>query len=160
MTDLTSLCGGCRSWISAHLVGPVTYEDRQDHHHLAVQEVVLLLETDPERGLSHVEAEARLGAVGPNVLPRARRHGPVIRFLLQLNNPLLYILIASGAATALIGQAVDASVIFGVVIVNAIVGFVQEAGAERALYALRSMVRTEATVVRDGGDGWMWLWGL
>ena len=73
-----------------------------------------------------------------------------LRFLLQCHHPLIYILLAATVITALLGEWVDASVIFGVVLVNAIVGFIQESRAERALEALMSMVKTEATVVREG----------
>jgi magnesium-transporting ATPase (P-type) len=121
-----------------------------DTHQLPVHEVLLLLETDASRGLTHDEASRRLQRFGPNVLPLIRRHGPFIRFLLQCHHPLIYILLAATIITALLGEWVDASVIFGVVLVNAIVGFIQESRAERALEALMSMVKTEATVVREG----------
>lgn len=121
-----------------------------DTHQLPVHEVLLLLGTDASRGLTHTEAEQRLLRFGQNVLPLIRRHGPLLRFLLQFNHPLIYILLAAAAVTALLGEWVDSSVIFGVVLVNAIVGFIQESRAERALEALMSMVKTEATVVRDG----------
>ncbi len=121
-----------------------------DTHQLPVHEVLLLLETDASRGLTHAEATQRLQRFGPNVLPLIRRHGPLIRFLLQFHHPLIYILLAATMITALLGEWVDSSVIFGVVLVNAIVGFIQESRAERALEALMSMVKTEATVLRDG----------
>ena len=120
-----------------------------DTHQLPVHEVLLLLETDASRGLTHNEAAQRLQRFGPNVLPLIRRHGPLIRFLLQFHHPLIYILLAAAVITALLGEWVDSSVIFGVVLVNAIVGFIQESRAERALEALMCMVKTEATVLRD-----------
>ncbi len=122
----------------------------QDTHHLPVHEVLLLLETDASRGLPHHEAIARLERFGPNILPRIRRHGSFIRFLLQFHHPLIYILTVAACITALLGEWVDAGVIFGVVLVNAIVGFIQESRAEKALEALIAMVETEATVLRDG----------
>jgi len=108
----------------------------QDTHHLPVHEVLLLLETDTSEGLTQDEAVQRLQRFGPNVLPLIRRHGPLIRFLLQFHHPLIYILLAATVITALLGEWVDSSVIFGVVLVNAIVGFIQESRAERALEAL------------------------
>ncbi|MEH0818685.1 MULTISPECIES: HAD-IC family P-type ATPase [unclassified Micromonospora] len=120
------------------------------HHALAVHEVVLLLETDTERGLSDGEAAARLERFGPNVLPTAARGGVFRRLRRQFQNPLVYVLIAAGLVTLLLAEYVDSAVIFGVVVVNAAVGFLQESKAEAALDALRSMVRTEAQVVRDG----------
>ena len=119
-------------------------------HHLEVHEVVLLLGTDRERGLTEEEASRRFERIGPNASPRARRPGPFHRFAEQFRHPLVLILIAAGALTVALGGAVDASVIFGVVLVNAIIGFVQEARAEGALEALISMTRTRATVVRGG----------
>lgn len=115
-----------------------------------MHEVVLLLETDAEDGLSPAEAADRLERLGPNALPRVRRHSPMVRFLLQFHHPLLYILLVSAAVTALLGKPVDASVIFGVVVINALIGFIQESRAERALEALVTMVLTPATVVRGG----------
>ena len=117
---------------------------------MAVHEALLLLESDPEHGLDDAEAAARRERFGPNVLPRARRQGPLVRLALQFHHPLIYILTAAGAVTALLGNAVDASVIFGVVLINAGIGFVQESRAERALEALVRMARTRATVMRSG----------
>ncbi len=123
---------------------------RTDHHHLAIHEILLLLETDADAGLGTEEADARLHRYGPNVLPRIRRHGPVLRLLLQFHHPLLYVLLVAAATTALLGERIDAAVILGVVIANALIGFVQESRAEGALDALIRMSRTEATVVRSG----------
>lgn len=108
------------------------------------------LGTDVARGLPSAEAEARLAREGPNTLPAARGRGPVVRFLLQFHSPLIYVLLVSAAVTALLGERVDALVILGVVVVNAVVGFVQESRAEQALTALAALARTTASVVRDG----------
>lgn len=131
---------------------PVTAPDREDvvHHGLPVAEVVLLAETDSGAGLSTAQWRQRLAQLGPNVLPARRGPGWVVRLLGQLNHPLIYVLLAAATITAALGEVVDASVVFGVVVVNAVIGFVQEARAERALDALTEMVRTEVTVVRDG----------
>jgi cation-transporting P-type ATPase F len=123
---------------------------RGEHHELPVHEVVLLLETDHERGLTPEEASRRLEREGPNALPRVDRRGPLVRFLVQFNHPLIYVLLAAAAATLLLGAVVDAGVILAVVLINAMIGFVQESRAEQALDALKAMVRTQATVVRDG----------
>ncbi|WP_282779391.1 MULTISPECIES: cation-transporting P-type ATPase [unclassified Nocardia] len=122
------------------------------HHGLSAHEVVLLLETDQHRGLSRGEAAERMARFGPNTLPDARRAGWPMRLLRQLHNPLIYVLLAAGVVTAALAEYVDSAVIFGVVVVNALVGFVQESKAEAALEGLRSMVRTQARVVRDGGE--------
>ncbi|GAA3927410.1 cation-transporting P-type ATPase [Actinoplanes auranticolor] len=120
------------------------------HHGLAAHEVVLLLETDAHHGLTNQEASERLARYGPNTLPPAKGAGLLMRILSQFHNPLIYVLIASGVITAALGEYVDSSVIFGVVIVNAIIGFIQESKAEAALEGLRSMAQTQATVIRDG----------
>ncbi|MGZ5405787.1 MAG: cation-translocating P-type ATPase, partial [Nocardioides sp.] len=119
------------------------------HHALAAHEVLLLLETDPHRGLTGAEAADRRDRFGPNLLPHAETAGPLRRFLRQFQHPLIYVLLAAGVTTLVLGEVVDSVVIFGVVLVNSVIGFVQESKAETALDALRSMVRTEARVVRD-----------
>ena len=73
------------------------------------------------KGLSSGEARERLRRTGPNSLPATRRKGPVRRFLLQFHSPLIYVLLVSAAVTTVLGDHVDAAVILGVVIVNAIV---------------------------------------
>ncbi len=120
------------------------------HHQLTTYEVVLLLETDPSRGLGAEEAKERLQRFGPNTLPRVESAGPLRRFLRQFHHPLIYVLLGSCAITAWLGEWVDTGVIAGVVVINAIVGFLQESKAEAALEALRAMVRTQARVIRDG----------
>jgi cation-transporting ATPase F len=128
---------------------PSDLESGNAHHALHAHEVVLLLETDAHAGLGESEARRRLDRFGPNVLPQAQAGGPLVRFVRQLHHPLIYVLIVAGAVMLLLGETIDAAVIFGVVWVNAIVGFVQESKAEAALDALRSMIRTEARVRRD-----------
>ena len=67
----------------------------QELHHLAVHEAVLLLESDPERGLDDSEAAARRERFGPNVLPPCAAKGPLVRLALQFHHPLIYILVAA-----------------------------------------------------------------
>ena len=122
------------------------------HHGLAAHEVVLLLQTDPHRGLTTEVADERLKEFGPNTLPAPRGAGLVRRVLRQFHHPLIYVLLVAGVVTATLSEYVDSVVIFAVVVVNAIVGFVQETKAETALQSLRSMVRTEAKVIRDGRE--------
>jgi len=112
-------------------------------------EVVAALESEPG-GLDGAEAARRLEAHGPNRLPEERRRGPLRRFLLQFRNPLIYTLIAAGAISAGIGHGADAVVIVAVVLLNALIGFVQDSRAERALGAIRSLVQPQASVRRDG----------
>lgn len=131
---------------------PLTTADREEvaHHGLPVAEVVLIAETDEAAGLSTEQWRERLAALGPNELPAQRGPGWVVRLLQQLHHPLIYVLLVAAGITFALGEVVDASVVLGVVVINAVIGFVQEARAEKALDALVSMVRTEVTVVRDG----------
>ncbi len=101
-------------------------------------------------GLGADEAARRLERAGPNRLPAPRRRGPLVRFLLQFHNILIYVLLGSAAITAAMAHWVDTAVIVGVVVVNAIIGFLQEGRAERALDAIRDMLSPQATVMRDG----------
>jgi cation-transporting ATPase F len=129
-----------------------TADDQRDtpHHGLSAAEVLRLAESDAEHGLSAGQAADRLTRFGPNELPPLERRGALLRLVLQLHHPLIYVLLAAAAVTGLLGEVVDAGVVLGVVLVNAVVGFVQEARAEHALDALAAAVRTGATVVRDG----------
>lgn len=120
------------------------------HHGLPAHRVVLLLETDAHRGLGEREAGERLARYGPNTLPPAKGAGLLVRILRQFHHPLIYVLIAAGVITAVLAEYVDSAVIFGVVLINAVVGFIQESKAEAALEGLRSMAHTRATVIRDG----------
>jgi cation-transporting ATPase F len=128
----------------------MTAQATPEHHERPAAEVVRHLGGDAESGLSPHEAAARRIRYGPNTLPSPRRRGPVARLLLQFHNPLIYVLLACAAVTALLNEVVDASVILGVVLINAAVGFAQESRAEQALAALTAVTRTAATVVRGG----------
>jgi magnesium-transporting ATPase (P-type) len=101
-------------------------------------------------GLSKGEVINRLAIHGPNRLPEMRPRGPLVRFFYQFHNVLIYVLITASAITAMLGHWVDASVILGVVLLNAIIGFVQEGKAENALRAIRRMLSPSARVMRDG----------
>lgn len=119
-------------------------------HHLPCNQVVELFDTNREHGLDGYEAESRRKRFGPNVLPQRRAKGPVLRFLLQFHQPLVYILLLASGITAVLKEWTDAAVIFGVVLLNAVIGFVQEAKAARALGALAKSMTTMATVLRGG----------
>jgi len=101
-------------------------------------------------GLTTPEAKTRLKQHGPNRLRPAKKKGPLARFLEQFNNVLIYVLLGACLVTALLGHWVDSGVILGVVIINAIIGFIQEGKAEKALDAIRNMLSQQAMVKRDG----------
>ena len=101
-------------------------------------------------GLTHEEAAIRMAEYGPNKLSPPKKRSPFSRFMLQFHNVLIYVMLAAGVITVLIGHWIDAGVIFGVVFINAIIGFIQEGKAEKALEAIRTMLSSQATVLRDG----------
>src|SRR6056297_4365151 len=101
-------------------------------------------------GLSGDEAARRLARHGPNRLPEPPARGPVLRLLAQFHNVLIYVLIGAAAITATLGHWVDTGVILAVVLVNAVIGFVQEGRAEQAMAAIRGMLAPNSAVLRDG----------
>lgn len=119
-------------------------------HTWPAQAVLDALAVDRSDGLSSAEAAERLARCGANALPPPPRRGALMRFLLQFHNVLIYALLVAGAITLALGHLVDAGVIFGVVVINAVIGFLQEGKAERALDAIRSMLSLQAQVLRDG----------
>lgn len=127
------------------------HNGQQPSWHAESSEAVLeQLETSANSGLSGEEVKARLERYGLNHLPPPKRRGPLLRLLLQFHNPLIYVLLAAAAITFGLDHLIDAGVILGVVIINAIIGFVQEGKAEQALEAVRAMLASHATVVRRG----------
>jgi len=101
-------------------------------------------------GLSDAEVQRRLALHGPNRLAPPKRRGPLLRFMLQFHNILLYVMLGAAAITAALGHWVDTGVLLAAVLVNAIIGFIQEGKAESALEAIRSMLSLRATVLREG----------
>lgn len=118
-------------------------------HSHSGEQVLLALESS-ERGLAAALVEQRLQQYGHNQLPQAAPTPVWKRFLLQFNNVLIYVLLVSALISIALGHYVDSGVIFAVVVVNAIVGFVQEGKAEAALRAIMSMTKTHCMVVRSG----------
>jgi Ca2+-transporting ATPase len=119
-------------------------------HHLPLEETVGFLNVNPSVGLSAGEVARRQREFGPNRVTPHRGTPGWMKFLQQFNQPLVYILLLAVGVTALLGEWVDSAVIFGVVLINAVVGFLQESKAEKSIEALSRMVTTEATVRRDG----------
>ena len=118
-------------------------------HSLSIADALNKLDTDRD-GLSHSEAEVRQRRYGPNRLSVRKTRGPLARFCAHLHNILIYILLVAALVTALLDHWLDTWVILGVVLVNTIIGFIQEGKAERALEAIAKMVSLESLVQRDG----------
>ncbi|MBD2255089.1 cation-translocating P-type ATPase [Nostoc parmelioides] len=119
-------------------------------HNLSASKVAQYLDANLDTGLTSNQVAKRQESFGANELKGKQGTSPIVRFLLQFNQPLLYILLIAGAIKALIGQWVNAWVIWGVTLINAIIGFVQESKAESAIAALASSVQTNATIFRNG----------
>lgn len=116
---------------------------------MSVDDVLTAQKTGPS-GLSEAEAHDRLMRFGLNRLSPAKRRGPVLRFLTQFHDVLIYVLLGVALITALLGHWIDTQVILGVVVINATIGFLQEGKAENALEAIRGMLAPKASVVRNG----------
>src|SRR5262245_34502766 len=98
-------------------------------HAMSPADVVSQLGTSADTGLTRSEASARLQKHGPNRLPEGRKRGPLARFFTQFNNVLVYVLIAAGFIKLMMAIWVDAGIIFAVVVLNALLGFIQEGKA-------------------------------
>lgn len=120
-----------------------------DWHALSTEDCTQALQTD-SRGLTQEQVRERLLHCGPNRLPSTQRRGPLRRFLRQFHNILLYVMLVASLITALLGHWVDTGVLLMAVLVNALIGFIQEGKAESALDAIRAMLSPHATVLRDG----------
>jgi len=117
---------------------------------LDVEHVLQQLDVSPTQGLSSEEVRRRQSKYGLNAIPKKKQKTPLELFLQQFTQPLVVILLIATVITALLQEWVDSSVIFGVVFVNAVIGFIQESKALKAIEALAKSVASEATVIRDG----------
>lgn len=118
-------------------------------HTLDAASTLQQAETTPH-GLDATEAEHRLQHYGANRIQTARPRSALQRFLSQFHNILIYILLAAAVSTALLAHWVDTGVILGVVLINALIGFIQEGKAESAIDAIRQLLSQHASVRRDG----------
>jgi len=126
-------------------VFPVT--EQTNWHAMPVEQVLATLDTT-EEGLDEAQADNRLRQYGPNRLPETKPRNALLRFLSHFHNLLIYVLLAAASITATLGHWIDTGVILSVVIVNAIIGFIQEGKAENALAAIRQLLSPGAMVIR------------
>ncbi|PHS69525.1 MAG: carbonate dehydratase [Methylophaga sp.] len=124
--------------------------NKKPWHHIHQDEVLEYFETSSIAGLSQLSLTERQQKYGLNALPEEKSPSAWQRFLYQFHNVLIYVLMMAAIVTALLGHWVDTGVIFGVVIINSIIGFIQEGKAENALRAIKQMLSSKATVMRDG----------
>lgn len=135
-------------------------KNRTSHHdvshkqdpvwHALELETVYQFVASGEEGLDSTEAQHRQQEFGRNLLPETKTRSPLRRFLSQFHNVLIYVLLAAAVVTALLAHWIDTGVIIGVVVINAIIGFVQEGKAEDAIRAIKQMLSVQAIVMRDG----------
>ncbi|HSA79748.1 MAG TPA: HAD-IC family P-type ATPase, partial [Geminicoccaceae bacterium] len=118
-------------------------------HAIPARQVLDRLQSS-DAGLTDEEAACRLERYGANALPRGGGNEALKIFLRQIRDPLIYVLLASTVLAILTGKVVDGLVIGGVVILNAIIGFVQEYRASKAIEALTTMVPSQVVAVRGG----------
>ena len=118
-------------------------------HALTADEAITQLETTRD-GLSQEQVSQRLSSFGPNKLPEAPQASTLARFLKQFANLLVIVLMVAGILTAFLQYWIDTAVIFAVVIVNALIGVVQEGKAEKAMDSIRQMLALKAAVIRNG----------
>ena len=123
---------------------------RQNWHSIEKKEVLAVLRTDPDKGLTLSEAETRRKVFGFNVLPRKEKITPVKIFLSQLKNPLIYILIIAGGVSLLLKEYTDAAVILLAATVNTVIGFAQEYKANKTFEKLQKTISFNAKVIREG----------
>ncbi|HAU1153037.1 TPA: cation-transporting P-type ATPase [Legionella pneumophila] len=120
-----------------------------DWHEQSVEKILVTLNTT-EWGISEQESKQRLAYYGFNRLPETKSKSILLRFLLQFHNILIYVLLGAAVVTSLLQHWVDTAVIIAVVLINALIGFIQEGKAEKALDAIRTMLSPTATVLREG----------
>ncbi len=119
-------------------------------HALTSAEVVERLDTDSEAGLTSEEAVRRLAEYGPNELQQAEKSPAWRMFVAQFNDFMIWVLMAAVVISAVEGQTIEAIAITAILLLNGILGFIQEYRAEQALDALRQLSAPTATVIRDG----------
>jgi len=119
-------------------------------HSMEAEAVIQYLDTDLHRGLENDDAQRRLALAGPNRLPPPQKRAWWRRFLLQFHNVLIYVMLGAAAITAMLGHWIDTGVLLAAVVVNAVIGFLQEGKAEQALDAIRSMLSLRTPAIRGG----------
>ncbi|MDD2448988.1 MAG: cation-transporting P-type ATPase [Sulfurimonas sp.] len=124
-----------------HLIG-------QNWHSLETQKIIELFESHEKDGLGSLKDKETF--FGKNKLEQKKQESNLKRFFMQFHNALIYILLGASLVTALLHEWVDSGVIFGVVIINVVIGYLQEAKAQEAIDSLKEMMHTSAVVIRDG----------
>ena len=122
----------------------------QNWHSLDNDKIIELFEADTINGLSPLSIKHREEFFGKNILKEKKQDSKLKKFFQQFHNALIYILLGASLITGLLGEYIDSGVIFAVVIINVIIGYIQEIKAQEAIESLKEMMTTEAVVIRDG----------
>ncbi len=122
-----------------------------DYYKHTTKDILKKLETD-EKGISNSEARTRLDKYGPNKIESKKKISPIMIFLSQFNDPMIWILIGAALISAILGEMIDFYVILAILVANAVIGFIQEYNAEQAIEALKKMASLKAVVLRDGEE--------
>jgi Ca2+-transporting ATPase len=117
---------------------------------MSVEDIIRAVRTDGEQGLTSEEARRRLERYGRNELVEEKKTSPLAMFLQQFSNILIIILLAATVVSAILGETLDAVIIFMIVLACALLGFFQEFRAEKAMAALKKMAALTAPVIRAG----------
>ncbi|MGZ5015985.1 MAG: cation-transporting P-type ATPase, partial [Methylobacter sp.] len=119
-------------------------------HLLEAWQTTAWLKVDPELGLNHQEAKERLDTYGPNSIQEQSRRGPIRMFLGQFADFMIVVLILACIVSGLVGDLTDTVAIGVIIVLNAIIGFIQEYRAEKAVAALKRLSSPTAQVLREG----------
>ena len=125
-------------------------QDPKQYADLSSEEVLEKLSVNADRGLDTEEVKKRKERYGPNELPKKERTGPVKLFLKQFKDFLILILFIAAGISFYVDHMSNVYIILGVILFNAIMGFIQEYKAEKAVESIKKMVQKEATIIRDG----------
>src|SRR3989344_1511512 len=121
-------------------------------HNLSIDEAIILLDSDTKEGLTEKEVKKRQEKFGKNELPKEKEISFLKIFFDQFKNPLIYILLIAGIITLLLHYPKDATVIFGAVFLNTLIGFFQENRTAKILSQLKSIVKVKAHIIREGKE--------
>jgi Ca2+-transporting ATPase len=119
---------------------------------MSANDIAKSLDTSLQHGLSSEEAKRRLEKNGPNELAEEKKVSPIVKFLLQFKDFLVILLIVAGVISFIFGDYVEGYVIIIIVVINSVLGFVQEHRAEESLQKLKELAGDDTLVIRDGNE--------
>jgi len=122
----------------------------QEPYQEQLQDLIQRLQSNPQQGLDSQQAAALLEKYGRNELKEKKKQTMLQKLLAQFKDVMVLILIGASLVSAFLGEYIDAVVIIAIVLINAILGVVQEGRAEKAIEALKKMTSPQARVLRDG----------